>query len=74
MCCKLDCLWYGLNSEWPKHLTSEHWCCPICGIKYAASMYKPNLGNFSFVCSMPDVETGERVYFPAVWPDAADHK
>ena len=47
VCRKLDCLWYGLNSEWPKRLTSEHWCCPICGIKYAPSMYKPSMGNFT---------------------------
>ena len=69
------CMWFGQNHEWPKHLGSEHFRCPVCGL-----LYQPTAGigekraPYSFVLSLPDVETGEQINVPAAWPDDVDHK
>jgi hypothetical protein len=34
ICRKEDCLWVGLNSEWPKHRKKYKFMCPMCGVKY----------------------------------------
>ena len=74
-CCRyLSCLWFGQNHEWPKKFTNEHFRCPCCGLFYQPDAKGKDRGNFSFVLSIPDVQTGERVAIPAVWPDGEDEK
>jgi hypothetical protein len=69
-----SCLWFGQNHEWPKQLGSEHFRCPCCGLLYQPTAEGRDRANFSFVLSMPDVETGEQIHVPAAWPDGEDHK
>ena len=68
------CLWFGLNHEWAKQLGSEHFRCPCCGLLYQPTAGEKDRAPFSFVLSMPDVETGEQIHVPAAWPDGEDHK
>ena len=71
-----NCLWFGQNHEWPKHVDvdNEHFRCPCCGLLYQPTAGKKDRAPFSFVLSMPDVETGEQIHVPAAWPDGEDHK
>jgi hypothetical protein len=34
VCRRKNCMWFGLNSEWPKDRGSYHFACPCCGFKY----------------------------------------
>jgi hypothetical protein len=74
-CCRSrKCLWFGLNYEWPKQKGSEHFRCPCCAQLYQPMASGKDRAPFSFVLSMPDLENGQTVHFPASWPDAEDHK
>jgi hypothetical protein len=69
-----DCLWFGQNHEWPKKFGSDHFRCPCCGLLYQPTAGGRDRAPFSYVLSLPDMETGERVHIPAVWPDGEDMK
>jgi hypothetical protein len=74
-CCRnRKCLWFGLNHEWPKASASEHFRCPCCAQLYQPTASGKDRAPFSFVLSMPDLETGQQVHVPACWPNSEDHK
>jgi hypothetical protein len=72
VCRRTECLWFGMNHEWPKDRYSDHWACPICSYKYVPWEKKASRQNFQFVLAMPDAINGGRLYLPALWADKQD--
>ena len=70
VCRQPDCLFFGLNSQWVKKRTSEHFRCPRCG-----AFYKPSstqVGGLCFVLQFPNAATGELVRIPTSWPPSSE--
>jgi hypothetical protein len=74
-CCRReDCMFFGLNSEWPKDRFSEHWSCPCCGYLYVPFKKIGGCMDFQFVLAMPDYINGGQMFLPALWMDGQDEK
>jgi hypothetical protein len=74
-CCRrTECMFFGLNHEWPKDPNSEHWACPRCGFEYKPFKTMASCEPFQFVLSMPNIDSGEQMYVPALWPDGCSEK
>ena len=59
-CCRRsDCMFFGMNDEWPKDRGSYHFACPVCGFLYSPFKTMASCEPFQFVLSMPNIETGE---------------
>jgi hypothetical protein len=72
VCRREDCMFFGLNNEWPKDRFSEHWACPCCGYLYAPWKKIGGCMDFQFVLAMPDCINGGTLFLPALWMDNQD--
>jgi hypothetical protein len=70
-CCRSrNCLWFGLNHEWPH--SNARFRCPCCAQLYSAIGCGKDRALVDCVLSMLDPVTSQQVHVPACWPDA-DH-
>jgi hypothetical protein len=61
-----------MNSDWLQLGTSYKFRCPCCFDEYGPTTAAKGQVPFSFVLSMTDLETGQRVQMPAMWPQTQD--
>jgi hypothetical protein len=72
VCRRSNCLWFGLNSEWPKDRGSYHFACPCCGMPYKPFQTLADCEKFQFVLAMPDIVNGGMLFIPAMWANGQD--
>ncbi|WP_353239613.1 hypothetical protein [Limnohabitans sp.] len=72
-CCRdPNCLFYGLNHEWCEHLRKYWFRCPACGKWFQPVAAGHGEVPFAFVLNIEDIETGERMNIPCIWPESEE--
>ena len=72
-CCRRpDCLFYGMNSQWPNLEGTNRFRCPCCIDEYKPTSTTGGQVAWSFVLYMTDAMTGQQVAIPAMWPEGKD--
>ena len=72
LCRMPECLYFGLNSQWVKHVTKEQFKCPCCGEQYKPSSTYKGAVDAGFVLSIVHPNTGQQQLIPVTWPPSND--
>ena len=69
VCRQPECHYFGLNSQWVKHVAKEWYKCPMCGARYQPfSTTNGQVENLAFVLQYTDPDSGLLMGIPTTWP------
>ena len=74
VCRNGDCSFFGMNSTWMQFGQQYKFRCPCCFDPYSTTSTTKGQVEYSYVLSVTDFETGDKVLLPALWPESKDQK
>jgi hypothetical protein len=68
LCRQPTCFFYGMNDQWIKHIESDRYRCPQCGVLYQPWTQKKGEYAAQKVLSFTDLESKKVFQIPCKWP------
>ena len=72
ICRMPKCMFFGLNTDWVKHVSKEQFKCPCCGEQYRPSADYKNSVEAAYMLQIVDPITGDMARIPTTWPPSED--